>query len=85
MQVDTPEAKRRLTELIELALAGVDIVITTRGAPAVRLVSSQVAQSESSAKSFLQWLELNSRPEYLQRGHAEIELGIRQERAAWES
>lgn len=37
MQVKVSEAKGRLTELVRRAEAGEDIVLTRRGAPAVRL------------------------------------------------
>ena len=38
MQVAISDAKAQLTDLVRRALAGDDIVLTRRGAPAVRLV-----------------------------------------------
>lgn len=40
LQLNTAEAKARLSELIDLALAGGDVVIARAGKPVVRLVSA---------------------------------------------
>jgi antitoxin (DNA-binding transcriptional repressor) of toxin-antitoxin stability system len=84
MQVNILEAKNRLSELIKLVQSGDDVVIANRGEPVVRLVRTQVAQSEPSSDGFLCWLEEHPLPKHLQRSHAEIELGISEERAAWD-
>lgn len=84
MQVNILEAKNRLSELIKLVIAGNEVVIANRGEPVVRLVPTQTTQTESSKPGLLQWLEKNPLPPHLQRSHANIELGISEERAAWE-
>jgi len=90
MQVNILEAKNRLSELIKLVQAGNEVVIANRGEPVVRLmrvvrlVRTQATETESSKSDFLQWLETHPLPPHLQRSHANIELGISEERAAWE-
>lgn len=84
MQVNILEAKNRLSQLIKLVQAGDEVVIANRGEPVVRLVRTQAVQIETSKPGFLQWLETNPMPSHLRRSHADIELGISEERAAWE-
>jgi len=38
MQVDMPEAKNRLSKLLEAALASEDVIIANHGEPTVRLL-----------------------------------------------
>lgn len=84
MQVNILEAKNRLSELIKSVQAGGEVVIANRGEPIVRLVPVIASQSKSSKTDFLQWLEANPLPPHLQRSHAEIELGISEQRVSWE-
>lgn len=84
MQVNILEAKNRLSQLIKLAQAGDEVVIANRGQPVVRLVRAQAIPAESAKTGFLRWLETHPLPLHLQRSHADIERGIRNERAAWE-
>ena len=84
MQVNILEAKNRLSQLIKLVQAGNEVVIANRGEPVVRLVRTQSAQAENSKTGFLRWLETHPLPIHLQRSHADIELGINEERAGWE-
>ena len=84
MQVKILEAKNHLSQLIKLVQAGYDVVIANRGEPVVRLVRTQSAPAENSNIGFLRWLETHPLPKHLQRSHENIELGINDERAAWE-
>jgi len=90
MQVNILEAKNRLSELIKLAQAGNEVVIANRGEPVVRLmpvarlVHTQATRTENFKPGFLRWLETHPLPPHLQRSHANIELGISEERVAWE-
>ena len=84
LQVNILEAKNRLSQLIKLVQAGDEVVIANRGEPVVRLVRAQAKQPERPKAGFLNWLETHPMPLHLQRSHAEIELGISEERAAWE-
>ena len=84
MQVNILEAKNRLSQLIKLVQAGNEVVIANRGEPVVRLVRTQTSQAEKPKTGFLRWLETHPLPPHLQRSHADIELGINDERAAWE-
>ena len=84
MQVNILEAKNRLSQLIKLVQAGDEVVIANRGEPVVRLVRTQAKHPERPKAGFLNWLETHPMPPHLQRSHADIELGISEERAAWE-
>ncbi|UCE31433.1 MAG: type II toxin-antitoxin system prevent-host-death family antitoxin [Burkholderiales bacterium] len=88
MQVNILEAKNRLSQLVKCALAGEEVVIANRGEPVARIVPVRPGAAESgepgSGAAFARWLRHHPLPAHLQRGHEEIEAGIRAERAGWD-
>ncbi|MEN8719812.1 MAG: type II toxin-antitoxin system prevent-host-death family antitoxin [Oceanococcaceae bacterium] len=80
MQVNTLEAKNRLSSLVKRALAGEEVIIANRGQPAVRLEPVQPLP----AISLLDWLQTHPVPAHTRRTPAEIEVDIAAERAAWD-
>lgn len=88
MQINILEARNRLSQLIQLVLAGENVVIANRGKPVAQLVPAQNHGDETGtvkpAKGFKQWLAENAIPEHLRRSHAEIEETIRAERSSWD-
>jgi len=88
LKVNILEAKNRLSQLIQSALAGEEIIIANRGNPVVRLVPIEPKEEETKpAKSnlhFSDWLKENRLPEHLKRNHAEIEQSIDSQRDSWD-
>jgi prevent-host-death family protein len=86
--VNVLEAKNRLSALIKAAQAGEDVVIANRGTPAVRLVAvatpAAAVADLGSARSILDWLQINEFPGYARRSGQEIDAAIEAERRAWD-
>jgi prevent-host-death family protein len=87
MQVTIPEARRRLSQLIESVRAGADVVIAEGGAPVARLVAvanvAGTAIDAGRASAILDWLAWHPAPLGTQRS-AEIDAAIRAERDSWD-
>jgi prevent-host-death family protein len=86
MQVTVREAKNQLSQLVEFASAGGEVVIAKRGRPVAKLVSVHVAAEAASAgqaRNFIQWLGQNPLPASAQRTAQEIDEAIARERSAW--
>jgi prevent-host-death family protein len=54
MQVSVAEAKGQLTELVQRAEAGDEIILTRHGQPAVRLVPVKAPQDRRSRRALLE-------------------------------
>ena len=87
MKVNILEAKNRLSQLIQSALAGEEIIIANRGNPVVKLVPVDSVNERLSphkpATNFREWLRENPIPEHLLRDHDEIEQSIQAQRDSW--
>jgi prevent-host-death family protein len=87
MLVNIQEAKDRLSELIRLAEAGEEVIITNRGAPAARLIPadglSKPPDSVGSVQAILGWLRSHPLPAYARRSAEEIDAAVRDQRASW--
>lgn len=55
MRVNVAEAKAKLSELIERAMAGEEIEVTKRGRPAVRIVASNPPKKKLDVDSIRAW------------------------------
>lgn len=88
VQINILEARNRLSQLIQSALAGEKVVIANRGKPVVELVPVKDYDDETGtvkpAKGFKEWLVENPLPERLRRSHEEIEESIQAERSSWD-
>ncbi|MDR1430564.1 MAG: type II toxin-antitoxin system prevent-host-death family antitoxin [Propionibacteriaceae bacterium] len=80
-EVGVLEARNNLSGLIKKALAGEEIVITSRQVPQVRLVPVSPALPIGSGAAIL--AALSSLPLY-QGDPADMEARIRQERESWD-
>jgi prevent-host-death family protein len=81
MQVNMLESKNRLSELVQRAQRGEEVIIANRGVPVVRLVAL-VDPRAPEGRDVLRWLARNPLPGPLRRSGAEIDAGIALERAA---
>lgn len=84
MDVDLPEAQRRLAELIRSARAGEEIVIVNRGEPVARLLPIVRHEHRGNGGRLLDWLASEDSGCGIRRSHDEIEAGIAEERDAWD-
>jgi prevent-host-death family protein len=87
MQVNTLEAKNRLSQLIKASLAGEEVVIANRGKPMVRLVPAGKASHQAapgSAERILAWLADHRIPDSARRSAEEIDAEIESERRSWD-
>jgi prevent-host-death family protein len=85
MKVDISEAKSRLSQLIESARAGEEVVIAIRGEPVARLAPDGPSASGTkigSASAILDWLKRNPPPPHARRSTEEIDAAIEAERSA---
>lgn len=57
MRVNVAEAKAKLSELIDRAMAGEEIEVTRRGQPAVRIVASSPPKKKLDMESIRAWHE----------------------------
>jgi prevent-host-death family protein len=86
MQVNTFEAKNRLSQLIKAVQAGEEVVIANRGEPVARLVAVAPVPAKferGSAEAILDWLRTR-KPLERQRTAEEIEADIEALRASWD-
>ncbi len=54
MEISVSEAKARLTDLVQRAETGGDVVLTRHGRPAVRLVPVRAAQNAAARRNLLE-------------------------------
>jgi antitoxin (DNA-binding transcriptional repressor) of toxin-antitoxin stability system len=82
------EAKNRLSDLIQSAMAGEEVVIADRGRAVIRLVpigaASVVNNGSGRSSAILDWLHTHPLRPHRQCLHAWIETSLAQERAAWD-
>jgi prevent-host-death family protein len=88
VQVNIPEAKNRLSQLVKAAQAGEDVVIANRGEPVARLMPagppSQAETNAGNARAILDWLKRHKLPGYARRTADEIDAVIDEQRHAWD-
>ncbi len=88
MKYNILDAKNQLSQLIQSALAGEEVIIANRGNPVVRLVpvkpESAVHEASPSDLNFASWLKANPLPEHLKRSHEEIETSIQSQKDSWD-
>ena len=86
MLVNIQEAKDRLAELIRLAEAGEEVIITNRGAPVARRIPADVLSkppdSIGSARAILGWIRRHPLPSHARRSAEEIDASIREQRGS---
>jgi prevent-host-death family protein len=85
VQVDILDAKNRLSELINSARAGEEVIIANRGDPVARLVPATKPGGElaGSAPAILEWLKRHALHDCARRSADDIESAIDEERASW--
>lgn len=88
MKYNILEAKNQLSQLIQSALSGEDIIIAKRGNPVVRLVPVEPEEESpgvsQSSMSFSSWLKANPLPEHLKSSHEDIERSIQSQKHSWD-
>ena len=84
MQINILEAKNRLSQIIQSALAGEDVVIANRGNPVVRLVPVEQKKEQIAFQTFSQWLNDNPLPEHLKVAAQSIDESVESQRDSWE-
>lgn len=83
MQLNMLESKNRLSELVQRARQGEEVIIALRGVPVVKLVALD-AQGAEPTRNVLEWLRRHPLPEGARRSQAQIDEGIDAEREAWD-
>ena len=84
MQINILEAKNRLSQIIQSALAGEEVVIANRGNPVVRLVPVDQKNEQRESQVFSQWLNDNPLPEHLKATAESIDESVEAQRDSWE-
>jgi prevent-host-death family protein len=85
MQVNVLDARNNLSQLIQRALAGDDVVIAKRDVPAVRLVPvTPIELHHGSGELIVEWLDRHPLPDRLARTPDQIDAQITAEREGWE-
>jgi len=84
MQINILEAKNRLSQIIQSALAGEEVVIANRGNPVVRLVPVDQKNEQHESQAFSQWLNDNPLPEHLKATAESIDESVEAQRDSWE-
>jgi len=84
MQINILEAKNRLSQIIQSALAGEEVVIANRGNPVVRLVPIEQNKAQLTPQTFSQWLKDNPLPEHLKVAAQSIDESVESQRDSWE-
>lgn len=84
MQINILEAKNRLSQIIQSALAGEEVVIANRGNPVVRLVPIDQDNGHIAIKTLSQWLTENPLPEHLKATQTIIDDSIEAQRDSWD-
>jgi prevent-host-death family protein len=87
-QVDTLEAKTRLSELVKIAQTGEEVVIANRGEPVARLVPVRKRDRGKGrlgeANAVVAWLRANPIPQHARRAAAEVDADMAAERDDWD-
>jgi len=75
MLIDIPEAKNRLSELIQAAREGEEVIITSGGRPVATLAAVDNAEKAltGSAAAILGWLDNHPTPRAIRRSAAGID------------
>jgi prevent-host-death family protein len=81
--VGVAEAHDRLSELIDQAVSGVDVVIAKRSRPVVRLVPVEPVAPQGNGKLAAATAAELMRRHAARRSVQEIEQYVREERASW--
>lgn len=84
MNVNTLDAKNRLSELIKAVQDGEEVIIANRGKPVARLVCMEPRPAPLVAVGVAAWLAANPLPAHARRSAEEIDAAIAAERSAWE-
>ncbi len=82
MQLNILESKNRLSELVQRAVRGEEVLIANRGVPMVRLVP--VSSPKAPVRDVVSWLERNPLPVTARRDAEQLDAQIEQERQAWD-
>ena len=83
MQLNILESKNRLSELVQRARLGEEVVIAHRGVPVVKLVALG-AEDVEAGRDVLTWLSHHPLPQTVRRSETMIDQGITAEREAWD-
>lgn len=78
------DARNNLSRLIADARSGVEVVITNRGVPVVKVVPVGTPDVVLNGSALVEWLEANPIPAHLQRSSAELDAQIAEERESWD-
>jgi prevent-host-death family protein len=81
--VNILDARNNLSQLIQAATRGEDVVISKRGKPLVRIVPIVDERAHTGAE-FGKWLAANPLPSGSARAAGELDEQIAREREAWE-
>ena len=84
MQINILEAKNRLSQIIQSALAGEEVVIANRGNPVVRLVPVDQKNEQRESQAVSQGLNDNPLPEHLKATAESIDESVEAQRDSWE-
>ena len=85
MQLNTLEAKNRLSELIRLAQSGDEVVIANRGVPVARLLPVETPGAGlGHAQDILDWLDRHPLPPHARRSADDIDKGLGTEPLGWD-
>lgn len=84
MQVNIVDAKNRLSQIIQSALSGEEVVIANRGSPVVRLVPVDQERGPDVSQSLGQWLAENPLPQHLRGTDKSIDESIEDQRESWD-
>lgn len=78
------DARNNLSRLIADARSGLEVVITNRGIPVVKVVPVGLPDVVLNGPALVEWLDANPVPAYLQRSPAELDAQIAEERESWD-
>lgn len=78
------DARNNLSRLITDARSGLEVVITNRGVPVVKVVPIGTPDVVLNGPALVEWLEANPLPAHLQRSPAELDAQIAEERESWD-
>lgn len=84
MQVNVLEAKNNLSQLVNRAAAGEDVVIARRGVPLVRLVPVRADLAHGTGSAIVEWLDDHPPSRRTARSASQIDADIEAAREGWE-
>ncbi|WP_426309982.1 type II toxin-antitoxin system Phd/YefM family antitoxin [Cellulosimicrobium sp. E-16] len=84
MQVNVLEAKNNLSQLVNRAAAGEDVVIARRGVPLVRLVPVRADLAHGTGAAIVEWLDDHPHAARSLRTAEQVDAAIEAEREGWE-